>query len=607
MPDMSSDDVRPMAAAARAAAGWAIGIGGVVAAVGAVSTLARPALWLAVLVAVLVALATVLAGVFAGIAAALVAALLTQVELTEEVEAHAELAVALGVGGASLALVAAAIAELRRRERERVGWLERLAQLSEALRDAPEAEDPFAAVQEAARAAAGATALELVPGAAAGSAGPAAPVEAEELRGHMVEVTSSGSPTLLLRARVGVLPSLSLKAEFEAFLRGVADQCGAALERAELVRAQRQASRDLELMARASTELSATLDLERVAAAVHHLLVPHAADECDLSVADVSRPGQAMAPAPDDGQTSRVELRDRGSVIGWLELRRRERPLNAAELRAAELVAEPAARSLAHALLFAEQVRTSATLEHSLLPAATLPVPNLEVATRYLAAAEGHAAGGDFYDVLQAPGGGAVLVVGDVQGKGVEAATLTSTARHTLRSAAIAGRDPGGMLAHLNAALLYGHRERRAATGEPTVRFVTAAVVSLTPTPTGFRAVVASGGHPPPLLVRPGGHVEQLVAVGPLLGVFEAPEYEQREAELGLADMLVLYTDGVTEQRDQPDLFDEAQLGRLVRNMLSQRTADAVARQILETVVVLNPREVRDDVALVVARVTGPR
>ena len=77
--------------------------------------------------------------------------------------------------------------------------------------------------------------------------------------------------------------------------------------------------------------------------------------------------------------------------------------------------------------------------------------------------------------------------------------------------------------------------------------------------------------------------------------------------DLALSDVLVLYTDGVTEQREQPDVFDEAQLGRLVRNMLTARHAEAVAQLILDTVVELNPRDTRDDIALLVARVVGPR
>jgi sigma-B regulation protein RsbU (phosphoserine phosphatase) len=203
-----------------------------------------------------------------------------------------------------------------------------------------------------------------------------------------------------------------------------------------------------------------------------------------------------------------------------------------------------------------------------------------------------------------------VLVVGDVQGKGVEAATLTSAARHTLRAAALAGAGPASMLEQLNEALLYGQSERLVATaGEPSIRFVTAAVVALTPIEHGFQAVVASGGHPPPLVIRPSGTVEQVRIEGVLLGVFADACYREKTVELGRSDIVVLYTDGVTEQRTQPDLFNEAQLGRLVRNMRTAEhvDAEAAAQLILDTVVGLNPREVRDDIALVVARVTGPR
>src|SRR3546814_1350981 len=94
------------------------------------------------------------------------------------------------------------------------------------------------------------------------------------------------------------------------------------------------------------------------------------------------------------------------------------------------------------------------------------------------------------------------------------------------------------MLRRLNTALRYGHAERLQAVGEATVRFVTASVVALRPTDTGFTAVVASGGHPPPVLVRSGGGVEQLVVDGPLLGVFDDHCYEERTTELGLSDVL---------------------------------------------------------------------
>src|SRR5690606_472043 len=121
----------------------------------------------------------------------------------------------------------------------------------------------------------------------------------------------------------------------------------------------------------------------------------------------------------------------------------------------------------------------------------------------------------------------------------------------------------------------------------------------------GFRGLAASGGHPPPLAIRPDGTVDQIVADGPILGVFKDAVYEEVPVELARSDVLVLYTDGVTERRHQPELFDEAQLGRLVRNQITLRDADDVAQVVLDTVMDVSSSEARDDIALVVVRVTG--
>ncbi len=475
------------------------------------------------------------------------------------------MALAVGSAGVALALALSAMWELRARARLRSGWLERLQVLTDELANVTASPDAQALVD------------------AAGD-----------------------------RAVRGTLVPRAMRAEQAAFARSVADQCAQALVRLRLQEAERQARADLELLARASPALAASLDAEQIAATIEELVVPTLADTCSLRVVrrGAAEPGgrdRADAAAEPDGHAHRIQLTAQGEPVGELTVFRHARPVSDTERGSLAMLAEPAARALVHAVRFSEQVRTADTLQHSMLPEAILPVANLEVATRYLAATEGQAVGGDFYDVVQSPSGGAVLMVGDVQGKGVEAATLTSTARHTLRSAALDGASPASMLHRLNQALLYGQAERTVATGQASVRFVTASIVGLSPTPTGFRAVVASGGHPPPIVVGPTGTVEQLVTSGPLLGVFDDPVFVERAVELGLSEVLLLYTDGVTEQRRQPQLFDEAQLGRLVRNMLSARHADAVAQLILDTVVDLNPREVRDDIALVVARVTGPR
>lgn len=489
--------------------------------------------------------------------------------LAAAVLAAGESSWAVGVGvacaGVVGALVLSATFELRARGRLRAAWLDRLHQLTEDLAgDDDGSGDPRTAIAAAAE-----------------------------------------------RALDDATFPRAMAAERAAFVRSVADQCAQAVSRVELQEAEAQARADLELLARASPALAASLDIERVTATIEELLVPQLADACSLRVfrAPGTRraPGESPTDAPGDGRSQTVHLSAQGHVVGELTILRHGRAVSPSELASVQTLAEPAARALAHALQFTEQVRTSDTLQHSLLPEAILPVADLEVATRYLAATEGQAVGGDFYDLIQAPSGGAVLLVGDVQGKGVEAAALTSTARHTLRTAALDGAGPAAMLDRLNRALLYGHAERTLASGRQSVRFVTVSVVALSPTATGFRAVVASGGHPPPLVVRPGGGVDQLTTDGPLLGVFDAPTFVERTVDLALSDVLVLYTDGVTEQREQPELFDEAQLGLLVRNMLTARHAEAVAQLILDTVVDLNPRDVRDDIALLVARVVGPR
>jgi len=469
-------------------------------------------------------------------------------------------ALAAGAAAALVALGFAIAMELRARARLRTGWLRRLHQLAEDLASAPDADDPAALVREAAD-----------------------------------------------RASDGITAPRSMDEERSAFLRSVADLCAQTHERIQLHQAEQRARADLERLARASPLLAASLDVHHVTQTIERLVVPELATGCELRVLTGPRGPVAPTPLdPSDPTVAVVPLVANDQLVGELVVGGGDRPLDPADLATVHLLAEPAARALAHAVRFSEEAHASWTLQESLLPRAVLPVPGLEVATRYLAATEGQAVGGDFYDVVRRPDGTALLIVGDVQGKGIEAAALTSTARHTLRTAALSGDGPAAMLERVNDALMYADAERLVAAGTPSVRFVTAAVVSLRPCGDGtFQGVLASGGHPPPLHIRPDGRIEQLLVEGPLLGVFPDAAFHERPVQLDLADVLVLYTDGVTERRHHPEVFDEHQLGRLVRNQLTDRRADAVAQLILDTVVGLSPREARDDIALVVARVTG--
>jgi serine phosphatase RsbU (regulator of sigma subunit) len=244
------------------------------------------------------------------------------------------------------------------------------------------------------------------------------------------------------------------------------------------------------------------------------------------------------------------------------------------------------------------------TLERSLLPEALLPVPGLTVASRYLPAQGNHEVGGDFYDAIRTPDGGLTLIVGDVQGKGIEAATLTSLARHTLRASALAGDPPSELLAHLNRSLLYGQAEQLTAGKDPILRFVTAAVAHLEARSgdSGFDVTIARAGQPPPIIVRGDGRFEAIEPRGVLLGVSNTPTFEEIRCALDVGDTLVLYTDGVIEQRGgEGKAMTEQHLAMLVRNRRGVVDAEAIADLIEATVRLVAPEAVRDDVAVLVA------
>jgi serine phosphatase RsbU (regulator of sigma subunit) len=267
--------------------------------------------------------------------------------------------------------------------------------------------------------------------------------------------------------------------------------------------------------------------------------------------------------------------------------------------------ADRGGRALAAAMSVARRSQVLRTLERSLLPDALLPLRGLQLASRYLAAPGAHDVGGDFYDAVRLEDS-VTMIVGDVQGKGVEAATLTSLARHTLRAGALAGREPAELLGQLNNALLYGQAEQLHAGKDPVLRFVTAVVARVDRTPKGFSVLVARAGQPPPVIVRGAGTFEHVEPRGVLLGVCQDPVFEETRVDLTIGDTLILYTDGVIEQRDASRSFSEQHLGMLVRNRRNVVDAEATAQLIADTVHLVAPDQVRDDVAILVACVVPP-
>ncbi|MDI5965493.1 PP2C family protein-serine/threonine phosphatase [Streptantibioticus silvisoli] len=180
------------------------------------------------------------------------------------------------------------------------------------------------------------------------------------------------------------------------------------------------------------------------------------------------------------------------------------------------------------------------SLQDSLLPPALRPVPGLEAAASYLPAAGGTTVVGDFYDLFRTKGPWWSTVMGDVCGKGTEAAKVTALARYTLRAEANQHLSPAAVLHHLNAALLDQRQ------GE---RFVTAAYATFRTTPTGIAGRLCTAGHPPALIRRADGRVQEVGLRGSLLGVFPDILLADTRFRLGAGDTLLLYTDGATEAR----------------------------------------------------------
>jgi phosphoserine phosphatase RsbU/P len=228
------------------------------------------------------------------------------------------------------------------------------------------------------------------------------------------------------------------------------------------------------------------------------------------------------------------------------------------------------------------------TLQERLLPPELPEIPGLELAARYLpAAAE---VGGDFYDVF--PTGPAsdrwVLAMGDVCGKGVEAAALTGMIRSTLRALAMEHPQPSAMLHAANDAILPQLRDHQ---------FFTMVAATLERVGAGAQLTVACAGHVPPLVVRRSG-VERMAARGTLLGVFEEPLVTDCSVVLDPGDALVFFTDGATDQRGADDM------ARVVAAVSAAGPGAASVADAVAGAADLGPTGLpRDDVAALLVRV----
>jgi serine phosphatase RsbU (regulator of sigma subunit) len=237
------------------------------------------------------------------------------------------------------------------------------------------------------------------------------------------------------------------------------------------------------------------------------------------------------------------------------------------------------------------------TLQRSLLPGTLPDVPGAEVAVRYWATGEATEIGGDFYDVFAVDGATHAVVIGDVCGKGPAAAAITALARHTIRASAWRGDDHLAVLEQLNTALLRN---------EPST-LCTVTYATVTATAAGLRLVVASAGHPLPVLVRADGTASAIGEYGVLLGGFTDVIATVATREVAPGEAVVLYTDGATDIRPPNTLGDEEMRALLARTVSGAPSAEAAASNVFDALDTLEQFDDRDDdVALVVVRAVPP-
>jgi serine phosphatase RsbU (regulator of sigma subunit)/PAS domain-containing protein len=291
-----------------------------------------------------------------------------------------------------------------------------------------------------------------------------------------------------------------------------------------------------------------------------------------------------------------VPISDGSTGYGALTLARQaaKGPFSVADLGLAEDLGQHLANAIRVDRMFRRKSEAAESLQASLMPASLPTVPWLEFAAAYIGAMQWSETSGDFYDVFPASDGWAIAI-GDVCGKGQDAAAMTAAARHSIRALAHVHDAPADVLAAVNQVLLAGDY------GE---RFVTASLGFLRQHEGRVLVRLGGCGHPGPAVVRADGRVEILEGDGMPLGLFDGSEASKLELELRAGDLLFFYTDGVTEARSADLAFFEDRLADELASVAGGSAAETV-HAVQELVTSFSDGELRDDVTMLAVRV-GP-
>jgi PAS domain S-box-containing protein len=269
----------------------------------------------------------------------------------------------------------------------------------------------------------------------------------------------------------------------------------------------------------------------------------------------------AAPPGPYVDDLRKLELRSAVSVpliaggrtIGALTmvLSGLDRRFDSGDVAFVEDVARRAALAVDNAVLYQREQHIASTLQNSLLPASLPDIDGAEVAALYQPAGAGNEVGGDFYDIWQIGPGDFGVAVGDVAGRGPAAAALTALMRHVVYATSLHEPSPAAALRTLNEAV-WRRTDRN--------RFCTVCLMRLRRTDAGWRVTMSSGGHPLPMIRRASGKVIEFGRPGTLIGVAETIDVADEETDLRPDDTVVVWTDGIVEQRVDGELYGEERL-----------------------------------------------
>jgi len=428
----------------------------------------------------------------------------------------------------------------------------------------------------------------------------ACPLRAESGRGLGLLVVASIDPRERLRAADVSTAEV------------VADLAAMALERADLLAIQTRRARDEVFLKRAGEAMSSSLEL----ADVYRSVVEHAAEMTGATQAVLTRHDARAAklrtvavlhpPAAEAlggaglTQVARTRSplleREAGLMHAPIELGPRlygvlsvagPPGFDEAGLELLTRLASGSAAAIANAIDFQRERHIARSLTLGFVPASLPRLPGYETGLLY-APALGEATGGDLYGLWQLPCGQVAVLVGDVAGKGVETAALSSMVRFFIEARSWDAESPARVLEETNAML----------TGRlPSDTFATAFLAVMGPRSLNW----ASAGHLPPFHLAC-GELGELEATGVPLGVEAGSSYEQRTLELGDGDLVFAYTDGLVEARRGDEAFGAARLARLVARLAGRHAPEQLAKRVHEEVVAWAGGVGDDVVALAVRR-----